>query len=319
MIFPSLAAGVLIYGSNLYFNRQDMAIVLFNPSESKATYSEILQKKGKKMVSSQTTNDSMQNILLSRMFPNYKSNHSYKENQLFSGSPSIVLKGKNQENNNAKLFVMEKNEDADLTKLRNACVQALSQTAETSKNEIYKLKEWCTVPQVKDVLKRHKFKLISSDEHWKQVIQGEWLKEGNRDKQSFLTKDETTSWDSKSETDKINFLKTKCQQALEKPFERTNFPSPKIFLGSEKSADEFQEAAFFCVEPKTAKDYVSEAMKGTLATSLPNYMKKDFCYVQGKDSISDYENIKTTDAMDGKSFWCAVRMIYGKYNSSKAK
>lgn len=124
------------------------------------------------------------------------------------------------------------------------------------------------------------------------------------------------------ENGKIERLKKRCGSVLDKPFVRENFPAPKAFLdslgdGKNKRVDEFQEAALFCVEPKTAKSYVEKAMKGTTFKSIPTYMKNDFCYVPGKDDLSYYENISTVDAMGGRSFWCAVRMIYEKYDGTR--
>lgn len=116
------------------------------------------------------------------------------------------------------------------------------------------------------------------------------------------------------EATKIKTLKDKCTSSLNKPFTRTNFPATKSFLNS--NADEFQEAALFCTVPTTAEDYVKKAMQGEIHNSIPKDMENDYCHEEGKD-INYYKNIKTTDPMGGKSFWCAVRMIYHKQTSKE--
>lgn len=172
-LLPSLAAGLVCYGHSIHMGN-NVAVVLTYPDEQEQlTYSKIFQKMGKKIVDSETTADSLKNILLSRMFPNYKGSHVYSENQLFSGSPKITLTGNEIKDGKIKLFIMDKNGEEDANKLRSACISALSQTAENLDREIHKLREWCTVSQVRDVLRGHKFRLASTNEQWKKIIGGE--------------------------------------------------------------------------------------------------------------------------------------------------
>ncbi|GCE64014.1 hypothetical protein MHSWG343_10220 [Candidatus Mycoplasma haematohominis] len=204
-------------------------------------------------------------------------------------------------------------------------------------SELSRLREWCTEPKVKHVLARHKLTLLNTDENkheddtdWKEVIAGGWFKkEGDKknwESQTFI-KDTSTFLGNKKDSngiesisdvteEQIKALKKQCQVALEKNFERKSFYLTKDFIDDIKdgnkpdSIDEFQEAALFCSKPMSAGDYVKKAMQGIVDEKLDAADKQDYCFVDGKDKPNDYSEIKTNNPMSGKTFWCAVRMVY---------
>lgn len=144
----------------------------------------------------------------------------------------------------------------------------------------------------------------TTDEKWREILEGSWIKdEKYQDKQSFLTQEDLKILRGNySETDKIKILREKCDRALEKKFYRSNFPATRDFLGGNKPVDEFQEAALFCSSPITAGYYVTKAAtKGGSRREITQEMKQDYCHIQDKD-IEYYKNIKTTDPMEGKTF-----------------
>lgn len=289
------------------------------PTDPQKTYLETFMEEKLTVVGENTTKEQLENILLGRMFPNYRKEHKQSANQLFTGSPEIKLSGTIRKNSvGREMFILGKNVQKDLDGWKRACVAALNKkpTDPNNHSQKYRLKEWCTVSTVRKVLLRHKFRMPTSEEQWKDILKSEWIT-NNRysNKQSFLTGEELTKLNSAEVDvkDKISTLKGKCDVALSREFSRTNFPAPRDFLDTlsegDKRVDEFQEAALLCTIPVTAEKYVQEAMKGTIHASLPTDMANDYCYDADK-SIGYYRNIKTTDPMEGKSFWCAVRVIY---------
>lgn len=147
-------------------------------------------------------------------------------------------------------------------------------------------------------------------------MKSEWItKSEYHGKQSFFTSEDLTKLNGENDEEKLKLLQKKCSEALAKPFERTNFPATKDFLG-EKDADLFQETVIFCTVPITAQKYIKDAMKGQIKNSISDEYRKDYCYINGK-SANEYSQVKTTDPLGGKSFWCAVRMIYYKEDKKK--
>lgn len=145
-------------------------------------------------------------------------------------------------------------------------------------------------------------------------MSSEWITNPQyHDQQSFFTASDLKKMkDGKDDNEKISVLKRRCNAALNKTFTRYNFPATTSFLKPlNQKADEFQEAALFCTMPTTVEDYIQKAMQGKLRTDIPKDVQNDFCY-DASVGVDKLRNIKTTDPMGGKSFWCAVRVMYEK-------
>ncbi|GCE63548.1 hypothetical protein MHSWG343_05450 [Candidatus Mycoplasma haematohominis] len=373
LFIGSLGSGIKLYlgKQGYYFQTQkqntfedDITAASFNvPSYSskvveKQTFLKALQNTGYQVVNDSTKHEVLQNILIQRLYPTTHVKLDYKTNHMFAGSPEIKLIKSTYENKDKKVVeYLQRPTEEDTKKLKDACIKALQgerakhdfsvpEENATKENkdtfaELSRLREWCTEPKIKDVLGRHKFRLVTdnryknkADYNIKQIIFGWFKKENNNkywEKQSFLNKDEidkilkNKNVDSFAQADEIQeeqikVIRDKCSAILEKPFVRTNFYMPKDFLDSmenkTQSIDEFQEAALFCSEPTTSLDYVKDAMKGEAKKDFSQEDMKDYCYLQNKN-VSDYTNIKTTDPFEGKTFWCAVRMIYSPKATSR--
>ncbi|WP_216083183.1 hypothetical protein [Candidatus Mycoplasma haematohominis] len=149
------------------------------------------------------------------------------------------------------------------------------------------------------------------------------------EKQSFFSADEVQQilkdkeeegikGESEVTQEQIEFVKKKCSDELEKEFNRENFYLTKDFIDqmedpSKLKVDLFQEVALFCSVPTTAKDYVKDAMQGVSKKDFLDKDKTDYCYVADK-SLTDYEKVSTIDPFGGKTFWCAVRLLYENKN-----
>ncbi|GCE63994.1 hypothetical protein MHSWG343_10020 [Candidatus Mycoplasma haematohominis] len=312
----------------------------------KQTYLDALTSSGYTVVSETTKDEVLQNILIQRLFPSRHSQIQYTKNRLFKGSPEITLTRAEYTNkDNKKADYLQKPAKTETDKLKNACIVALKgeehkdefsvrhngQEQTDAFKELSRLREWCTEPKVKHVLGRHKLTLLSTDQNkdddkWKEVIAGGWFKQENLGRQTFIKeidnflgdkKDTGISTTGEVTNEQIEILKKQCKEVLEKNFERKNFYVTKDFIdgmennnNKQTTVDEFQEAALFCSEPITAKDYVEKAMQGNVDAKLDEKDKQDYCFVEEKPQPSDYSSIKTNDPMAGKTFWCAVRMVY---------
>ncbi|GCE63997.1 hypothetical protein MHSWG343_10050 [Candidatus Mycoplasma haematohominis] len=329
--------------------RKKIIQVIPEPKIEEKSYFDALKESGYTLVTESTQDSVLQNILVQRLFPYKHAELTYKNNRMFSGSPEITFtKLEYTDKSQKKVEYLNKPTIEDTKKWKEACKTALAvkkpKSDLDSKNntnsvyqELSRLREWCTEPKIKDVLGRHKFQLFTDNRYSekvesaiKQIILDWFKKEGEIkfwEKQNFFTKEEIEkilkgkenegiSKDSEITEEQINLIKDKCSTVLNKDFVRNSFYLTKDFLDGMDNAtskdikvDEFQEAALFCSIPTTAKDYVQNAMQGQVKSSFAEEDKQDYCYVDNKKA-QEYESIKTTDPFDGKTFWCAVRLLY---------
>lgn len=138
------------------------------------SYKEYLESKNITLVDGKTQPEVLKNILLHRMFPHYRKNFTFAKDQMFMGSPEINFKGKSVQGKNKSLFILDKHDDQGANSLRDACIAALEKGKPEDKEnksdlQTYRLKAWCSVPTIKDVLIRHKFKLLKSDD-WEKIL-----------------------------------------------------------------------------------------------------------------------------------------------------
>ncbi|WP_216083184.1 hypothetical protein [Candidatus Mycoplasma haematohominis] len=308
------------------------------PKPKKTTFADKIDSRFK-VFSEQTTEEVIRNVMFQRLYPNKDEDFSYSATQLFAGGIKFDFKAKSlyTKDNAKELKTIEKPENTEVDKYREACLKALNTEYPSDKDEsgqISKLREWCTEPKVQDVLSRHKFHVFSDSRYEKEIepsikkiLVGWFKKEGETkwwEKQSFFSEDEVKQilkgkeegFKSESEIEKeqVEFVKQKCLQELDKNFERKNFYLTKDFIDqmndpSDLKVDLFQEVAIFCSVPTTAESYVNEAMQGILKTTFTEKEKEDYCYIEGKEP-QDYKTISTTDPFEGKTFWCAVRLLY---------
>ncbi|WP_216083180.1 hypothetical protein [Candidatus Mycoplasma haematohominis] len=303
------------------------------------TFAKKISGTGFKLINENTSDDVIRNIMFQRLYPNKDDAFSYRADQLFKGSISFSFKTKNFESKHKKhLKTISKPDNKQVNDFKQSCLAALKIEYTNDKdgnNQLSRLREWCTEPKVKDVLSRHKFKVFSDPKHDKQVeagirkiLAGWFKKEKNHkwwEKQSFFSKDEIKqilngkeSVGIKNEKEvtvnQIRIVKDKCLKELDKNFERENFYLTKDFIDqmnnkSSLKVDAFQEVAIFCSVPTEAKDYVKDAMQGVLRNHFDSKIKNDYCYVNGKQPAY-YAKVSTADPFEGKTFWCAVRLLY---------
>ncbi|GCE63396.1 hypothetical protein MHSWG343_03920 [Candidatus Mycoplasma haematohominis] len=356
---PVLFVGFTGVGVKLYFRNIEFVLVSdsgFVEVLLPYSFSSELTNKKYKVVTNDTSDDIVLNIMSQRLFPNKTQNFDYSEGQIFEGSKKISFTVKKLEIKDKKqeLTILEKPDKKFVNEYKEACVKALAveyrvnesdkEKKEKAESQLARLREWCTEPTIKDVLGRHKFQLLTetnkgiTDDDWKDVIAGGWFKkEGDTkywEKQSFISESEIESFlggkeklneeGIKSKTDvtdeQVSKFKKKCQEILEKPFTRKTFYAPTMFWKEmdpkEKDGiDEFQEAALFCSKPMKVDDYVDKSMQGLPKSSFSEADKKDYCYVN--KGIEEYKNLKTNEPIEGKSFWCAVKLLYDKNKHSK--
>ncbi|WP_216083610.1 hypothetical protein [Candidatus Mycoplasma haematohominis] len=317
-------------------------------------FSDELKSKGYTVVSDETKDDVVLNILLQRLFPNKTKGFTYGDNQIFKGSKRIVFKTKKIKAKinrfDRELVILDKPDKQFIPVHKNACIEALNAEFKFNESdakqkkqvndELARLREWCTEPKIKDVLGRHKFQLLTeartnaTDEDWKEVIAGGWFKKEKgikywekqafilpREINEFLGKDKLNGISSKSQVTQkhIDKFKEKCKAVLEKPFTRSTFYIPTAFWKETKpkpgvNIDPFQEAALFCSKPMKVEDYISKAMQGVPKKAFVTTDVVDYCYV--KQSINQYKKFQTNQPIEGKSFWCAVKLLYGQNKTS---
>ncbi|GCE63552.1 hypothetical protein MHSWG343_05490 [Candidatus Mycoplasma haematohominis] len=311
---------------------------------TKTTYGSELEKNNYKLVDLQTEDSILLNIMMERLDPT-KDKLKYTEKQRFEVNPEIIFDTKefksSIENTEYSLTVLQKPNSKYVEPWRNACIKALAvevtekewrtQNSDQSK-QMARLREWCTIPTVDHVLRRHKLTPLNTDlnnnkdeEDWKDVISGGWFKKKEANKQpwedqAFIKDDDLTSVigaDKSGIKDKdsvtnahIEIFKRRCKEELEKPFERTNFYLTTQFINgisadSRPKIDAFQEVALFCMKPMKASEYITKALQGKVQTQviIPT---TDYCYMSSRD----FDQWTTHNPLDGKTFWCAVKALY---------
>ncbi|WP_216083008.1 hypothetical protein, partial [Candidatus Mycoplasma haematohominis] len=305
------------------------------------TYGTELTKKSFTLVNESTEDSIILNIMMERLDPT-KANLTYGSGQRFKTSSQVVFGHKTFTstvgNSNYSLTVLQKPNVSYVAAWKTACVTALNTvvTAEVETrnsqeyNELARLREWCTVPKVDDVLKRHKFKPLSTtdekdDAKWKEVIAGGWFKKENNknnwEDQSFIDGEDLDKVigankegikDKESITkEQIDVFKNKCKAVLGQAFVRDNFYLTTQFIKGMSSdttkptIDPFQEAALFCVEPMTATTYITGSLQGSESADIV-VANTDYCYL----TDNQRETWTTNNPLGGKSFWCAVKALY---------
>ncbi|WP_216083638.1 hypothetical protein [Candidatus Mycoplasma haematohominis] len=311
---------------------------------TRRTYGTELTKKDFSLVTANTDEKIVLNILMERLDPTKDSLTHYKGTK-FKDSPQVVFKNKtfnsNVGTNSYSLTVVQKPDTSNVDPWRQACVVALdrevSAQVETQGSEEYKelarLREWCTIPTVEHVLRRHKLTPLNvnvndnkDESDWKEVIGGGWFKKegdkNNWEDQSFIKDNdlttiigaEKTGIKDKSEVTKthIDLFKNRCKAELEKAFERNNFYLTTQFINgvtdSQKpEIDPFQEVALFCMKPMKASDYIKSALQGNVKITVDT-PSTDYCYL----SSNDFDNWTTNNPLQGRTFWCAVKLLYAQ-------
>ncbi|WP_216083641.1 hypothetical protein [Candidatus Mycoplasma haematohominis] len=296
------------------------------------TFGSSLTSSNFKIVTESTTEEVLLNILMERLDPSKDTAQDYNVNRIFTGSKPIKYGVKSfTGKDNKKLTVLQKPDKQYAADHKQACIEELKkpydQNNSTDKAQLSRLREWCTEPKVRDVLGRHKFTVLKTenkdhDEHWKEIIKGGWFSKTGEtkywDKQSFIAGDELKKIIGDSDTgftgeptdDQISVLKNACKAVLDTPFTRENFYLTTDFLsgitGSDPKPkmDPFQEAALFCTQPATVHHYITVALQGTPITPTK---ADDYCSL----SAGDVNSWKTNTPMEGKTFWCGVRIAYG--------
>ncbi|WP_216083034.1 hypothetical protein [Candidatus Mycoplasma haematohominis] len=325
---------------NTSANTQDQPVT----DTTKTTYGSELVRNKYKLVDSNTEEAVLLNIMMERLDPT-KDKLKYEENKRFSVSPEIEFGFKefksSLDGKEYSTTVLQKPDSKYVDPWRQACIQALAvevteaQWKDTSSNEgkeMARLREWCTIPTVEQVLKRHKLTPLNTDESkntddekWREVIAGGWFKkEGSKknwEDQSFI-KDSSdltivvgtgeVGVQSKESvtTEQINVFKKRCKAELSRDFTRDNFYLTTQFINGIKDnkpvIDPFQEAALFCVQPFTASEYITTSLQGLVSSNI-EVKSDDYCYLT---DINQKDSWTTNNPIGGKSFWCAVRALY---------
>ncbi|WP_216083609.1 hypothetical protein [Candidatus Mycoplasma haematohominis] len=316
---------------------------LDSQTPARRTYGTELISKNFDLVTASTEEKIILNILMERLDPTKESLTHYSGTK-FKTSPQVVFNKETFNSNvgsvNYSLTVVQKPDASNVDLWRNACISALDQEVsddvkkEGSEEykELARLREWCTIPTVDHVLRRHKLTPLNTDlnnnkdeEDWKDVISGGWFKKKEANKQpwedqAFIKDDDLTSVigaDKSGIKDKdsvtnahIEIFKRRCKEELEKPFERTNFYLTTQFINgisadSRPKIDAFQEVALFCMKPMKASEYITKALQGKVQTQviIPT---TDYCYMSSRD----FDQWTTHNPLDGKTFWCAVKALY---------
>lgn len=83
--------------------------------------------KGKKIlwVDENTSVDDIKNMMLQKMFPQYRRSFVWHENRMFLGSPSVHFVGEWHEKGSRKIYILKKHTNEEVEKLRRACMEAL--------------------------------------------------------------------------------------------------------------------------------------------------------------------------------------------------
>ncbi|GCE63890.1 hypothetical protein MHSWG343_08970 [Candidatus Mycoplasma haematohominis] len=299
----------------------------------KVTYGSSLTESKFTLVDDDTTKDVLLNILMERLDPSKDQELDFADDRLFKGSKPVKYPVQVFTKTDGKTLTTLKKPDEQYTEShKQACIEALKQpydsTNNDSKAQLARLREWCTIPTIKDVLSRHKFTLLRTDNNtndadWKEIIKGGWFSESGgvkywekqtfiegdglekiigADKKGYLSSNEITD-------EQIKVLKDRCEVVLKQPFKRDNFYLTKDFIdglsdSNKPKVDEFQEAALFCSKSVDVEHYVTNALGGSVINPTK---ENDYCSL----TVGDVKAWKTNTPMEGKSFWCGVRISYG--------
>ncbi|GCE63588.1 hypothetical protein MHSWG343_05850 [Candidatus Mycoplasma haematohominis] len=340
----STGTGIKLYFAKAgYLTNSQLSEIKFVLPEKKHKYSDEITNAGFTLVTSSTTDEVMQNIIFQRLFPNKDVTFSYSKGQVFAGSTEVKFEAKVFKTKNGKeLKTISKPDKKYVEDFRKACLSALDKEYQDDKDkdgpnskELARLREWCTEPKIKDVLSRHKFTLLKTDEnnkeddaYWQEIIKGGWFSNtgGTKywEKQTFIKEEEDLKkiiGDQKTgftgeevKPEQIAVLKKACKAALDKEFTRENFYLTKDLIDNvepttpELKVDLFQEAALFCSKPISAKEYIEKAMQGIAYTTVQTPANTEYCEISEKN-ISEW---KTNNPLDGKTFWCGVKLLYEK-------
>ncbi|WP_216083640.1 hypothetical protein [Candidatus Mycoplasma haematohominis] len=233
---------------------------------------------------------------------------------------------------------------------KQACTEALKKTYDekTDTEKLNKLIKWCTViDSNRELLTRSGFRPLDTtsgkdDDHWRKIIAGGWLtsKKNENDNKIYKYWEQQAFFDDaalkqllgekleqeiKTESDvkevHINLVKEKCKVALNLAPKMDTFPLSTFFHKgikepdkSKYKVDNFFEAAFFCVEPMKAEDYI----KTVLHANVRPVDSKDagsgnrICSIESTQNYDWY----TYQPAEGKGFWCGVRELYAGHGST---
>lgn len=107
-------------------------------------YREYLTYKKIELFDENTDKEIIKNTLLHRLLPHYRSSFKLRENNMFDGSSEIKFKGENVRGADGKtIYILKKNQDQEVEKLRKECIIALNKERPTDKKydpQFYKLK-----------------------------------------------------------------------------------------------------------------------------------------------------------------------------------
>lgn len=111
----------------------------------------------------------LKNIMLQRMFPQYRDSFVWPKDVMFEGSPEIHFRGETHTKNGKNLYILKRNTDEEAEALKKACIEALNREKPADEGgkvdrQVRKLRFWCSVPTIEDVLQRHKFKIPETDD-----------------------------------------------------------------------------------------------------------------------------------------------------------
>ncbi|WP_216082983.1 hypothetical protein [Candidatus Mycoplasma haematohominis] len=323
-------------------NQSESQAATNSSTSNQETFGSKLQSSRFTLVDNSTSDDVILNIIMERMDPT-KDKLTYNNKQRFQENPKVDFLTKTFSSSvggvSYSLTVLQKPNKSVVEPWKKACIEALkkpyvddSTGTKVNYNELARLREWCTIPTIEDVLKRHKLTPLSTDvsqtkddETWKEVIAGGWFKKDGEtkywDKQSFITSTQLSdlvgtdgiSEKSSIDSSKIDIFKNRCKDVLAKPFLRTNFYLTKEFIDGiadsdspKPTVDEFQEAALFCVKPFKASEYITLSLQGQVSSTLAT-KTNDYCYIS---DTNDRDTWTTNNPLGGKSFWCAVKSLY---------
>lgn len=112
--------------------------------ETVPTYLQYFQGKNISVVDRDVSQKQLANIVLGRMFPNYRKEHRLAPNQLFTGSHALTLNGHIRSNSTGKgMFILDKHTNKELEAFRENCITALNKPMSKAKEDpqLYRLRE----------------------------------------------------------------------------------------------------------------------------------------------------------------------------------
>ncbi|GCE63873.1 hypothetical protein MHSWG343_08800 [Candidatus Mycoplasma haematohominis] len=190
-----------------------------------------------------------------------------------------------------------------------------------------KVKKFCTIPTIENVLIRNDFEILETDsdeddEIWKEVIAGGWFSiDADTGVKYWESQNLVKEEDSKKiagdkgitkveevTEEHIAILKRACKISLSKGFRRKNFPLNTDFLKQANGlgeVDEFQETALFCSKPRSARDYIEK----TLLRKVKNKVVSGHYCFPPVDKLKDDYVWMTNSPSWGRTFWCGVREL----------